>query len=204
MTKSEFTYVILNAVSGGSPNPEIEIKIEDVEVLAPLFISQSMRMLDTEDVRSYRFDRIGFIYSEKKTLPLQTMTVDCDSDGSFITIDFDKGGNSRVDISTGKHIVPVYENEQLTLAASFLPMYAWKEIVNNTSYIRLEGLNKGDTIKVAYEAEFDNYSANDTLPYTDLVLMRAIELGKQYFIQERALPDDVINNNDDDIKNTKQ
>jgi hypothetical protein len=200
MKKGEFTYSILNAVSGGSPNPEIEIKIEDVEVLSPLFISTSMSMLDTEDVRSYRFDRVGFLYKEKKTLPIHTLQVDCDADGGFIQLDFDKGGNSRVEIATGKNIIPVYEDEQMTLAASFLPMFAWKEIRNNISYIRLEGLSKNDTIKVAYEAEFDNYLDTDDLPYNDIVLMRAIELGKQYFIAERMMPDDTINNNDDDIK----
>ena len=55
MTKGELIYAIISAVNGGESSPEVPVRNFDVEAVLPTIISTAERLIEIEDVRSYRF-----------------------------------------------------------------------------------------------------------------------------------------------------
>lgn len=201
MTKGELIYAIISAVNGGESSPEVPVRNFDVEAVLPTIISTAERLIEIEDVRSYRFDRKSFNSKPSKVLESQTFTTYADTNGvSIIDVSFSNRSEAEVLVYIGEHTIPIYENFPQTLTAPAIRK-GYKYIESGSKHIKLLNISESTNLVVNYEHDFSDLEEDSELAYSDILLGKVLELGVMWFKQSRLFPNDRLNNNVDDIEN---
>lgn len=200
MTRGELIDLVLNSAAGGVENTEVDIEFSDIETMLPNALAYATSLLQQQDVRSYRFDRVSFFKMTEPPLVRVEKEVSCLDDVLFINIPLKRQSDAMLRVTSGLNLVPIFESKHSSVAgASLIPVYGYKIYKDSTVDLIFSGIPRGGSVYLEYQADVTNMGNEIELPYTGEVLYQAINILKDFFFGVRAIPDDEKNDGVDDI-----
>ena len=209
-TKGEMIDQVYLAVSGGQPTPDVNVKRADIAA----YLTQAINYVTVKEIRNRkREDESQAIDPEfYQTYPNITPTWDSDRRKYYIVlperlqaIPSGQGIGSVAAMGSDLPYVRLRSPYEATGIGHIFQQaqYWYEKLSGDNGQERLYFNNIGypiPTMLLRMIASFESLANDDVVTMPSGMEIEVLELAKQWFVAQRQLPADMINNNNDDKK----